>query len=41
MAECKEGEHVVFVYIGLTKYREFQERFGWYQETIIFVYAQR
>ena len=28
MAECKEGEHVVFVYIGLTKYREFQERFG-------------
>jgi len=28
IAECKEDEHVVFVYIGLTKYQEFQERFG-------------
>lgn len=28
IAECKEDEHVVFVYIGLTGYQEFQERFG-------------
>ncbi|HHU89477.1 MAG TPA: EAL domain-containing protein, partial [Clostridiaceae bacterium] len=28
IAECKEDKHVVFVYIGLTKYQEFQERFG-------------
>ncbi len=28
IAECKPGESVVFVYIGLTGYQEFQERFG-------------
>jgi len=28
IAECKDDEHVVFVYIGLTKYQKFQERFG-------------
>ncbi len=28
IAECKEDEHVVFVYVGLTGYQEFQERFG-------------
>ncbi|MGI6085453.1 MAG: EAL domain-containing protein [Acetivibrionales bacterium] len=28
IAECGKDEHVVFVYIGLTGYQEFQERFG-------------
>jgi len=28
IAECNDDEHVVFVYIGLTKYQDFQERFG-------------
>ena len=28
IAECEEGEFVVFAYIGLTGYQEFQERFG-------------
>lgn len=28
ISECGEGESVVFVYIGLTGYQEFQERFG-------------
>ncbi len=28
IAECVEDEKVVFVYIGLTGYQEFQERFG-------------
>ena len=28
LAECREGEMVGFVYIGLTGYQEFQERFG-------------
>ncbi len=28
IAECAEGECVVFAYIGLTGYQEFQERFG-------------
>ncbi|MCX7774408.1 MAG: EAL domain-containing protein [Clostridia bacterium] len=28
IAESAPGEHVVFVYIGLTGYQEFQERFG-------------
>lgn len=28
IAECAEDERVIFVYIGLTGYQEFQERFG-------------
>lgn len=28
IAECKEDEYVVFVYVGLTGYQEFEERFG-------------
>jgi diguanylate cyclase (GGDEF)-like protein len=28
IAQCAENEHVVFVYIGLKGYQEFQERFG-------------
>lgn len=28
LAECMDGEMVAFVYIGLTGYQEFQERFG-------------
>lgn len=28
IADCKKGERVTFVYIGLTGYQEFQERFG-------------
>lgn len=28
MEECPDDEYVVFVYIGLTGYQEFQERFG-------------
>lgn len=28
MAECAEGEFVVFAYVGLTGYQDFQERFG-------------
>ncbi|SHI97056.1 EAL domain-containing protein [Thermoclostridium caenicola] len=28
MAECADGEMVAFVYIGLTGYQEFQERYG-------------
>lgn len=28
IAECIEGETVVFAYVGLTGYQEFQERFG-------------
>lgn len=28
IAECAEGEMVVFAYVGLTGYQEFQERFG-------------
>lgn len=28
LSECRDGEMVAFVYIGLTGYQEFQERFG-------------
>jgi len=28
LAQCREGERVAFIYIGLTGYQEFQERFG-------------
>jgi len=28
LTECREGEMVAFIYIGLTGYQEFQERFG-------------
>lgn len=28
LSECRQGEMVAFVYIGLTGYQEFQERFG-------------